>query len=177
MALSESIKQWGNSTQEVKISKFKFFHMGFTPSLWTSFQTQKFWWELLRLKINEDKPSMVISIESKTAKTTFCHYSKRLGLWSMILGHNTQWIRGKLLRLHKFWPMLLENLRKIEKTINFSSKSRNFKKCVPGLQLAPNSSGTNFRMFRLILEISTMAFFHICDILEFEIFGSKILFN
>ena len=109
--------------------------------------------------------------------TTFCHYSKRFEPWSMILGHNIQWIRGKLWPNDKFWPLLLENLRKIEKTINFSSKSRNFKKCVPGLQLAPNSSGTNFRMFRLILEISTMAFFHICDILEFEVFGSKILFN
>ena len=94
----------------------------------------------------------------------------------MILGHDIQWIRGKLWPNDKFWPLLLENLRKIEKTINFSSKSRNFKKCVPGLQLAPNSSGTNFRMFRLILEISTMVFFRICDILEFEFFGSKILF-
>ena len=151
--------------------------MGWTSSLWTSFQTQKFWWEWLRLKVNEDKPSMVISILSKTAETTFCHYSKRFEPWSMILGHDIQWIRGKLWPNDKFWPLLLENLRKIEETINFSSKNRNFKKCVPGLQLAPNSSGTNFRMFRLILEISTMAFFHICDILEFEVFGSKILFN
>ena len=102
-----------------KIFNFPNFHMGWIPCLWTSFWYQKFWQEVLHLKINEDKPHLTIVPLSKEAKTTFGHYSKKLGPWPMILGHYTKWVRGSIWPIHNFYSLLLKKLRKLEKTVIF----------------------------------------------------------
>ena len=141
MALSESIRQWGNSTQEVKISKFKIFHMGWTPSLWTSFQTQKFWWELLRLKINEEKPDLVLQPCFKVPKNTFGHNSDNLGPFPIIFCHITQWIRRKFWPFMNFYSLLVKILKKLRKNVDFCSKFMIFKMHVPDTLWVPNLFG------------------------------------
>ena len=137
MALSEPGNQWGKRI----FFRFSNFHMGWIPSLWTSFRYQKFWPEVLRLKINEDKPHLTIVPLSKEAKTTFGHYSKKLGPWPMILGHYTKWVRGSIWPIHNFYSLLLKKLRKLEKTVIFWSKLKLPKKCVPHLLWTPDSLG------------------------------------
>ena len=127
MALSEPGNQWGKRI----FFRFSNFHMGWIPSLWTSFRYQKFWREVLRLKINEDKPHLTIVPLSKEAKTTFGHYSKKLGPWPMILGHYTKWVRGSIWPIHSFYSLLLKKLRKLEKTVIFWSKLKLPKKWEP----------------------------------------------
>ena len=85
------------------------------------------------MKINEDKPHLTIAPLSKEAKTTFGHYSKKLGPWPMILGHYTKWVRGSICPIQSFYLLLLKKLRKIEKTVIFWSKLKLPKKGVPDL--------------------------------------------
>ena len=85
------------------------------------------------MKINEDKPHLTIAPLSIEAKTTFGHYSKKLGPWPMILGHYTKWVRGSIWPIHNFYWLLLKKLRKFEKTVIFWSKFKLPKKGVPHL--------------------------------------------
>ena len=143
--------------------------MGWIPSLWTSFRYQKFWREVLRLKINEDKPHLTIVPLSKEAKTTFGHYSKKLGPWPMILGHYTKWVRGSIWPIHNFYSLLLKKLRKLEKTVNFWSKLKLPKKCVPHLLWTPDSLGELLWVFGRYFEKCVTPFFRLRLFLDFKV--------
>ena len=134
----------GEEPKLIKNLKIQFFGLKWIPSLWASWGTQKFWWESLRLKINEDKPTLVIELCYKAKKNTFGHKSRKIGSSPMILCQNTQWVRGKFWPFINFYSLLVKILRNFEKTNDFLQKSRLLKKCVPHLLQTPKFSGANF---------------------------------
>ena len=98
-----------------KNAKILFFDKTWFPSVFTLLGTQNYWSEVPRLQINELFPILTTALWPKLAKTTFAHWSKEIGPWPMILGHNTKWVRGLIFCIHKFYSLLMKILRKFEK--------------------------------------------------------------
>ena len=130
---------------------------------------------MLRFKMNEDKPNLVLQPCFKVPKNTFGHNSDNLGPFPIIFCHNTQWIRRKFWPFIKFCALLVEILKNFEKTIEFWWKLLIFKMHVLGTLQVQNLFGIKNQFFfgfkRLYRPLSVL----LLHILDFGNLSSRTL--